>query len=68
MTVTDWGGEEGYLVLRAVANENPSKKPDLKITILDGMIGDRKVQGIGTATNIVPHFAWQYDLLLQFKL
>ena len=66
MTVTDWGGEEGYLILRAVANENPSGKSDGKLTVLDGMIGDMKVHGRGTSTNLVPHFAWRYDLLLQF--
>jgi hypothetical protein len=37
-----------------------------KLTVLDGMIGDIKVQGTGTATNILPHFACRYDLLLQF--
>ena len=67
MTITNWNGEEGYLILRAVSNENPSGKSDGKLTVLDGMIGDMKVHGSGTSTEIVPHFAWRYDLLLQFK-
>jgi hypothetical protein len=66
MTVTDWNGEEGYLILRAVGIENPSGKLDGKLTVLDGMIGDMKVHGTGTSTNMVPHFAWRYDLTLQF--
>jgi hypothetical protein len=66
MTVTNWNGEEGYLILRAVSNENPSGKSEGKLTVLDGMIGDMKVHGTGTSTEIVPHFAWRYDLTLQF--
>ena len=66
MTVTDWDGEEGYLILRGVSIENPSGKSDGKLTVLDGMIGDMKVHGTGTSTNMVPHFAWRYDLQLHF--
>ena len=66
MTITDWDGEEGYLVIRGVNNQNPSGKSEGKLTVLDGMIGDMKVHGKGTATNIVPNLAWQYTLQLHF--
>jgi hypothetical protein len=65
MVISDWSGEEGYLILKGVENENPGKSSG-KLTVLEGMIGDMKVHGTGTATNIVPHIAWRYDLLLQF--
>ena len=66
MTMTDWNGEEGYLILRSVIVDNPSGKSGGKLTVLDGMIGDMKVHGTGTSIDIVPHFAYQYDLTLQF--
>jgi hypothetical protein len=65
MTVTNWNGEEGYLIIRSVAAQNPSGSSG-KLTILDGMIGDMKVHGTGTSENIVPHLAWQYELQLHF--
>jgi len=64
MTVTDWNGEEGYLIIKMVAIENPSGKSGSKLTVLDGMIGDMKVHGTGTGANLIPALVYQYDLQL----
>ena len=66
MTVNDWDGEEGYLIIRGVVVENPSGKLGSKLTVLDGMIGDMKVHGTGVGATVIPFLVWQYELQLHF--